>query len=71
MALKDKAVFERLKLNDELTSIAASEEQIETIVSQQVLPKVFEPGDVSDLCQFLLGPSSASLSGQVLHVGGA
>lgn len=48
-----------------------SEEQIETIVSQQVLPKVFEPGDVSDLCQFLLGPSSASLSGQVLHVGGA
>lgn len=48
-----------------------SEEQIETIVSQQVLPKIFEPGDVSDLCQFLLGPSSASLSGQVLHVGGA
>ena len=48
-----------------------SEEQIETIVSQQVLPKVFEPGDVSDLCQFLLGPSSASLSGQVLHMGGA
>jgi 3-oxoacyl-[acyl-carrier protein] reductase len=48
-----------------------SEEQIKVIVSQQVLPKVFEPGDVSDLCQFLLGPSSASLSGQILHVGGA
>jgi 3-oxoacyl-[acyl-carrier protein] reductase len=48
-----------------------SEEQIETIVSQQILPKVFEPRDVSDLCQFLLGPSSASLSGQVLHMGGA
>ena len=48
-----------------------SDEQIEAIVSQQVIPKVFQPEDVCDLCEFLLGPRSRSLSGQVLNVGGA
>jgi 3-oxoacyl-[acyl-carrier protein] reductase len=48
-----------------------SDEQIEAIVSQQVMPKIFQPGDVCDLCEFLLSPQSKSVSGQVLHVGGA
>ena len=48
-----------------------SEEQIDAIVAQQILPKLFLPDDVADLCEFLLGPQSQSLSGQVLKVGGA
>ena len=48
-----------------------SDEQIEAIVSQQVIPKVFQPGDVCDLCEFLLCPQSKSVSGLILHVGGA
>ena len=48
-----------------------SDEQIDAIVAQQILPKLFLPDDVADLCKFLLGPQSQSLSGQVLKVGGA
>ena len=48
-----------------------SDEQIDAIVDQQILPKLFLPEDVADLCEFLLGPQSQSLSGQVLKVGGA
>ena len=47
-----------------------SDEQIEAIVSQQVLPELFRPGDVCDLCEFLVSPKSSSLSGQTMHVGG-
>ena len=48
-----------------------SDEQIDAIVAQQILPKLFLPDDVADLCEFLLCPQSQSLSGQVLKVGGA
>ena len=48
-----------------------SDEQIDAIVAQQILPKLFLPDDVADLCEFLLGPQSQSISGQVLKVGGA
>ena len=48
-----------------------SDEQIDAIVAQQILPKLFLPDDLADLCEFLLGPQSQSLSGQVLKVGGA
>ena len=48
-----------------------SDEQLDAIVVQQILPKLFLPDDVADLCEFLLGPQSQSLSGQVLKVGGA
>ena len=47
-----------------------SDEQIDAIVSQQVLRKMFLPSDVCDLCEFLLSSKSSSLSGQVLNVGG-
>jgi 3-oxoacyl-[acyl-carrier protein] reductase len=47
-----------------------SDTQIEKIVSQQVLPKGFEKSDVCDLVELLLDKKSASLSGQVLNVGG-
>ena len=47
-----------------------SDEQIDSIVSQQIIPKVFQPGDVCDLCEFLLSPKSSSLSGQILNIGG-
>jgi len=46
-------------------------EQIHKIVSQQIIPKQFKPDSVADLVELLLDSRSNSLSGQVLHVGGA
>ena len=46
-------------------------EQIERIVVRQVVPRQFTPDAVCDLLELLLDPRSRSLSGQVLHVGGA
>lgn len=45
--------------------------QIAKIVSQQIITKQFNVSDVSDLVEMLLDERSHSLSGQVLHVGGA
>lgn len=45
--------------------------QIEKIVSQQIIPRQFTPEAVADLVELLLDKRSSSLSGQVLHVGGA
>jgi 3-oxoacyl-[acyl-carrier protein] reductase len=45
--------------------------QIEKIVSQQIIPKQFTSDAVSDLVELLLDERSCSISGQVLHVGGA
>ena len=47
-----------------------SDEQIDAIVSQQIVPKVFQPEDVCDLCEFLLSPKSSSLRGQIVNIGG-
>ena len=46
-------------------------EQINKIVSQQIIPKQFMPDSVADLVELLMDSRSNSLSGQVLHVGGA
>ena len=46
-------------------------EQINKIVAQQIIPKQFKPDAVADLVEILLDSRSDSLSGQVLHVGGA
>jgi 3-oxoacyl-[acyl-carrier protein] reductase len=46
-------------------------EQINKIVSQQIIPKQFKPESVADLVELLIDSRSNSLSGQVLHVGGA
>lgn len=46
-------------------------EQINKIVSQQIITKQFTPDSVADLVELLLDSRSNSLSGQVLHVGGA
>jgi 3-oxoacyl-[acyl-carrier protein] reductase len=45
--------------------------QVQKIVSQQIIPRQFTPDAVSDLVELLLDIRSSSLSGQVLHVGGA
>ena len=45
-------------------------EQINKIVSQQIIPRQFSPDSVADLVELLLDSRSNSLSGQVLHVGG-
>jgi len=45
-------------------------EQINKIVSQQIITKQFEPNSVADLVELLIDSNSDSLSGQVLHVGG-
>ena len=44
--------------------------QIEKITSQQVIPRQFQKSDVCDLVELLLDEKAASLSGQVLNVGG-
>jgi len=44
--------------------------QIEKIISQQVLPKIFQKSDVCDLIELLIDKKAASLSGQILNVGG-
>jgi 3-oxoacyl-[acyl-carrier protein] reductase len=45
--------------------------QINKVVSQQIIPQQFTPEAVADLVEILLDSRSSSLSGQVLHVGGA
>ena len=44
--------------------------QIQNITSQQVIPKLFQKSDVCDLVELLLDEKAASLSGQVLNIGG-
>jgi 3-oxoacyl-[acyl-carrier protein] reductase len=45
--------------------------QIDKIVAQQIIPQQFTPDAVSDLVELLIDTRSKSLSGQILHVGGA
>ena len=45
--------------------------QISKIVSQQIIPKQFEPSAVCDLVELLLSEKSRALTGEILHVGGA
>jgi 3-oxoacyl-[acyl-carrier protein] reductase len=45
--------------------------QIQKIVSQQIIPKQFVPDSVCDLVELLLDKRCSSISGQVLHIGGA
>lgn len=47
-----------------------TDNQIEKITSQQVIPKLFEKSDVCDLVELLIDPKASALSGQVLNVGG-
>ena len=44
--------------------------QIEKITSQQIIPKQFQKSDICDLVELLIDEKAASLSGQVLNVGG-
>jgi 3-oxoacyl-[acyl-carrier protein] reductase len=45
--------------------------KIDNIVAQQIITKQFQPIAVADLVELLLDTRSHSLSGQVLHIGGA
>jgi 3-oxoacyl-[acyl-carrier protein] reductase len=47
------------------------QQQIDRIIDQQVIRKTFGRETVADLVDLLLDSRAASLSGQVLHVGGA
>jgi 3-oxoacyl-[acyl-carrier protein] reductase len=47
-----------------------SDNQIEKITSQQIIPKKFQKSDVCDLVELLIDKRAASLSGQVFNVGG-
>ena len=48
-----------------------SDIQIAEIIKRQVIQRQFLPSDICDLTEFLLGEKSSSLSGEILHVGGA
>ena len=45
-------------------------EQIERIVSRQIIPRQFTTNSVADLVELLIDTRSDSLSGHVLHIGG-
>ena len=47
-----------------------SDLQIKKITSQQIIPNQFQKSDVCDLVELLIDERAASLSGQVLNVGG-
>ena len=47
-----------------------SNNQINKIVSSQIIQKPFEKSDVCDVVDLLLDKKSKSISGQVLHIGG-
>ncbi len=47
-----------------------TEKQIEKITSQQIFNKQFQKSDICDLVELLIDEKAASLSGQVLNVGG-
>ena len=44
--------------------------QVDKITSRQIIPKQFHKSDVCDLVELLIDKRAASLSGQVLNVGG-
>jgi 3-oxoacyl-[acyl-carrier protein] reductase len=48
-----------------------SADQVKKITDQQIFTRQFEPRTIADLVEILLDPRSASLTGQVLSVGGA
>ena len=47
-----------------------TDEQIEKIISQQVIQKQLQKSDICDLVELLIDKKSTSLSGQILNVGG-
>ena len=47
-----------------------TENQIDRITSQQIIRKQFQKSDVCDLVELLIDEKAASLSGQILNVGG-
>lgn len=47
-----------------------TEVQKASVIKNQIIQKKFTPSDICDLTEFLLSGKSASLSGEVLHVGG-
>lgn len=55
-------------LTDMLKNI--TDAQIEKIISQQIIPKMFHKSDICDLVELLMDEKASSLSGQVLNVGG-
>jgi 3-oxoacyl-[acyl-carrier protein] reductase len=48
-----------------------SRQQVDKIVAQQIFKRQFTPDSVCDVVEILLSPKAASVTGQVLHVGGA
>ena len=47
-----------------------SEKQINNIVNNQIIKKLFNTEDVSDVVEMLINDKSRSISGQILYIGG-
>tara|TARA_B110000259_G_scaffold146562_1_gene165242 strand:+ start:692 stop:1369 length:678 start_codon:yes stop_codon:yes gene_type:complete len=47
-----------------------TDNQIEKITSQQIIPRQFQKSDVCNLVELLIDEKASSLSGQVLNIGG-
>ncbi len=48
-----------------------TDQQIDAITRQQIIPREFDADAVVDTVQMLLSPLSHAVSGQVIRVGGA
>jgi 3-oxoacyl-[acyl-carrier protein] reductase len=48
-----------------------TDEQIDDIVNQQIIQRVFEPDAVADIVELLLSDKAAAVTGEVVRVGGA
>ncbi|MDC0074995.1 SDR family oxidoreductase, partial [Alphaproteobacteria bacterium] len=48
-----------------------SDKKINKIILQQIIPKQFTPDDINNLVEILLDPRASSISGEIIHVGGA
>ena len=48
-----------------------NQNQIDEIISQQIIQKQFQPNDVCDVVELLLDKKSESISGQIIKIGGS
>ena len=46
------------------------EEEINNLISQQLINKKFDVNDISDLVEIIIDKRYSSITGQILHVGG-
>ena len=57
-------------ITQEILRFGVNQEQIKSITSQQLIPKLFKKSDVCDLVELLIDKRASSLTGHVFTIGG-